>query len=295
MRSGRTVVLFIITTVVSIAIGVVSLVALMDYPRAGVLVAISAPVQDIDIGSFDRLLDLYVRDGLVYYAALRSDRAGLDRFVSSLRTEPVEFDTEPINVRKAFWLNAYNALILETVINNYPIRGQSLGYPANSIRQIPGAFDLQTHQVAGLDLTLDTIETTILPGLSDARLFLALGRGAIDSGRLRSETYVPSRIEEQLEEVLEEFAISDRHVNLNRLAQEVSVSSIFGWREEEFVATYADQNWIDSGRTPLERAILSAIEPKLFPRERRFLEENQFRLQYHSFDWRLNDLTGGRP
>ena len=93
--------LFIITTVVSIAIGVVSLVALTDYPRAGVLVAIAAPVQDIDIGSFDRLLDLYVRDGLVYYAALRSDRAGLDRFVRSLRTEPVEFDTQPINVRKA--------------------------------------------------------------------------------------------------------------------------------------------------------------------------------------------------
>lgn len=295
MRSGRTVVLLIITTVVSIAIAVVSLVTLMDYPRAGALVAIAAPGQDIDIGSFDRLLDLYVRDGLVYYASLRSDRVGLDRFVSSLRTEPVGFDTQPINVRKAFWLNVYNALILETVINHYPIRGQSLDYPSNSIRQIPGAFDLQTHLVAGLDLTLDAIETTILTGLSDARLFLALGRGAVDSGRLRSETYVPSRIEEQLEEVLEEFAISARHVNLNRLAKDVSVSPIFGWREEEFVASYADQNWVNSGRTPLKRAILTAIEPKLFPSERRFLEENQFRLQYHSFDWRLNDLTGGRP
>jgi len=158
VRSGRTVVLLIITTVVSIAIAVVSLVTLMDYPRAGALVAIAAPIQDIDIGSFDRLLDLYVRDGLVYYAALRSDRVGLDRFVSSLRTEPVGFDTQLIDVRKAFWLNAYNALTLETVINHYPIRGQSLDYPSNSIRQMPGA---------------------------------------VDSGRLRSETYVPSRIEEK--------------------------------------------------------------------------------------------------
>ena len=295
MRSGRRVARLITTGAASAAIAIVSLVTPTAYPRAGALLGSAAPVQDIDTGSFDRLLDLYVRDGLVYYAALRSDRVGLDRFIGSLTTEPVGFDTRPPNDRKASWLNAYNALILETVINHYPIRGQSPDYPSNSIRQIPGAFDRQTHRVAGRELTLDAIETTVLTGLSDARLFLALGRGAVDSGRLRSETYVSSRIEEQLEEVLEEFATSARHVNLNRLAQEVRVSPIFGWRQEEFVVSYADQSWADSGRTPLERAILTAIGPKLFPSERTFLEENRFTLQYHSFDWRLNDLTGGRP
>ena len=73
------------------------------------------------------------------------------------------------------------------------------------------------------------------------------------------------------------------------------MSPIFGWRQEEFVASYAEQGWADSGRTPLERAVLTATGPKLFPSERTFLEENTFTLQYHSFDWRLNDLTGGRP
>ena len=33
----------------------------------------------------------------------------------------------------------------------------------------------------------------------------------------------------------------------------------------------------------------------LFPREREFLDENRFQLVYQEFDWRLNDLTGGRP
>ena len=277
------------------ACAVVSLVMGTAYLRAGVLVGSAAPVQGIETGAFDRLLDLYVRDGLVYYAALRSDRAGLDRFVGSLAPDPVGFDMRPVNDRKAFWLNAYNALVLKTVIDHYPIRGQFSEYPTNSIRQIPGAFAQRTHRVAGRDLTLDSIETTVLTELSDPRLFLALGRGAVDSGRLRSETYVSSRLEEQLEEVLEEFSTSARYVRLDQLAQEVRVSQIFGWRQEEFVTSYADQGWADSGRTPLERAVLTAIGPKLFPSERMFLEENTFTLQYHSFDWRLNDLTGGRP
>ena len=41
----------------------------------------------------------------------------------------------------AFWLNAYNAFVLQTVIDHYPVRGKSAEYPAGSIRQIPGAFD----------------------------------------------------------------------------------------------------------------------------------------------------------
>ena len=292
MKSGKRAAPFN-ATIAATVVGL--LVVGSAYLPAGAYVGSATSVQGIETGSFDRLLDLYVRDGLVYYAALRSDRAGLDRFVRSLTTTPVGFDTQPINDRKAFWLNAYNALVLETVIDHYPIRGQSSEYPTNSIRQIPGAFDRRTHHVAGRDLTLDAIETTVLTELSDPRLFLALGRGAVDSGRLRSETYVSSRLDEQLEEVLEEFATVARHVNLDRLAQEVRVSPIFGWRQEEFVATYAEQGWADSGRTPLERAVLVAIAPKLFPSERAFLEENQFTFQYHPFDWRLNDLTGGRP
>ena len=287
MRSGKHVVpLFIV---------VVSLLMGMAHVGMGASVGGTASGQGGELGSFDRLLDLYVRDGLVYYAALRSDRAGLDRFVAGLATEPAGFHGWPLDDRKAFWLNAYNALVLETVVDHYPIRGQSPQYPTNSIRQIPGAFDRRTHQVAGRGLTLDAIETTVLTELSDPRLFLALGRGAVDSGRLRSETYVSSQLEEQLEEVLEEFATSPRHIDLDRLANEVTVSPIFGWRELEFIATFAEQGWGDSGRSPLERAVLTAIGPKLFPSERAFLEENRFTLDYHSFDWRLNDLTGGRP
>ena len=70
----------------------------------------------------------------------------------------------------AFWVNAYNAFVLQTVINRYPIRGTSSAYPASSIRQIPGAFDQTKHRAAGRSVTLDEIEKTILAEFKEPRL-----------------------------------------------------------------------------------------------------------------------------
>ena len=45
-------------------------------------------------------------------------------------------------------------------------------------------------------------------------------------------------------------------------------------------------------RSPIERAILAFVQPKLLQTERDFLEKNTFQLVYRPFDWSLNDLTG---
>ena len=243
----------------------------------------------------DRVLDLYVRDGFVYYRALRSERAALDRYVLALRDVPAGFDGWSTGQRIAFWLNSYNALVLRTVVDHYPIRGDGPSYPSNSIRQIPGAFGGITHTVAGRDLTLDEIESSVLASFGDPRVFLALGRGAVGGGRLRSEAFSVARLESQLVAVVEEFATEPWGVVLDRLADRVRVSPIFGWRREAFIRAYADGGWTDSRRSPIERAVLNLVEPALFPSERAFLAQNTFSVEYQEFDWRLNDLTGGRP
>src|SRR2546422_10395425 len=84
--------------------------------------------------AFDQLLDLYVRNGDVYYRALRSDRAKLDGYINLLATASVAKASHQEQI--AFWLNAYNALVLRTVIDHYPIQVRSSQYPAKSIRQI---------------------------------------------------------------------------------------------------------------------------------------------------------------
>ena len=110
------------------------------------------------------------------------------------------------------------------MIEHYPVRGNAPNYPPNSIRQIPGAFDERSHRVAGRAMTLDEIETRVLPTFCDPRVFLALGRGAVGSGRLRSEAYAASKLDAQLEAAVKEFATTPQHVTLDRLANEVRVS-----------------------------------------------------------------------
>jgi hypothetical protein len=241
--------------------------------------------------TFDQLLDLYVRGGDVYYRALKSDRAKLDGYVNLIAAAPV--DKLSREEQMAFWLNAYDALVLRTVIDHYPIQGRSAEYPAKSIRQIPGAFERLPHRVAGRTLTLDQIEQTVLTDFHDPRLYFALGRGAIGSGRLRSEAFVPARLEEQLAEVAAECVSRAQCIQIDRESGKVGASSIFSWREKEFTAKYADAAPAAfASRSPIERAVITFVMPKLLATEKEFLAKNTFQVVYKPFDWTLNDLTG---
>ena len=241
--------------------------------------------------AFDGLLDLYVRDGYIYYRALKIERAHFDTYVNSLSN--VSVDSLSRDAQLAFWLNTYNALVLRTVIDHYPIQGRSSDYPTDSIRQIPGAFERLSHHVAGRTLTLDQIEQTMLSAFHDPRVYLALGRGSVGGGRLRSEAFSPTRLEAQLTDVANECASRSACLQIDRQNNQVLVSAIFSWREKEFVAAYdGSAPAALANRSPIERAVLALVEPKLLTAERDFLAKNQFRVSYTPFDWSLNDLTG---
>jgi Protein of unknown function, DUF547 len=241
--------------------------------------------------SFDQVLDLYVRGGDVYYRALKSDRGKLDGYVNQLATTTV--DKRPRDEQIAFWLNAYDALVLRTVIDHYPIAGRSADYPAKSIRQIPGAFERTAHRVAGRSLTLDQIEKEVLPEFHDPRVYFALGRGAVGGGRLRSEAFVPARLEEQLAEVAAECVTRAQCAQLDHEAGKMAVSSIFSWHEKEFADAYGDKAPAAvANRSPIERAAVAFVFPELLAAERDMIEKNTFQVVYKPFDWTLNDLTG---
>ena len=243
---------------------------------------------------YDEILDLHVRDGLVYYRALKSQRAKLDVYVASLAG--VSLDSSPPNEQMAFWLNAYNAFVLKTVIDHYPIQQRTPAFPARSIRQIPGAFERTQHRAAGRMVTLDQIEQTILSGFHEPRLYLALGRGAVGSGRLRSEAFTAETLERQLAEVAAECANRAQCLEVDRAAQRVLVSSIFSWRADGFIAAYAGAaSGAFAARSPIERAVLAFVEPKLVAAEKELLARSQFTVAFRPFDWALNDLTGGHP
>ena len=245
----------------------------------------------IVLGPFDAILDTYVRDGYVYYRALKLERRRLDEYVRQLGAGDVDKRTR--DEQMAFWLNAYDALVLQTVIDGYPAPRRSNEYPQRSIRQTPGSFEKLTHRVAGRTLTLDQIEQTILPKFNDPRLYFALGRGAVGGGRLRSESFAASTIEKQLAEVASECVTRAECIQVDAATNKLMASAIFSWHEKEFVAAYGDKAPpLYASRSPIERAILAFVAPKLLQTERDFLEKNMFQLAYKPFDWSLNDLTG---
>jgi len=243
------------------------------------------------LGPFDVILDTYVRDGYVYYRALKLERRRLDEYVRQLGASDVDKRTRAEQM--AFWLNAYDALVLQTVIDGYPAPRRSNEYPQRSIRQTPGSFEKLTHRVGGRTLTLDQIEQTILPKFNDPRLYFALGRGAVGGGRLRSESFAAGTIEKQLAEVASECVTRAECIQVDAATNKLMASAIFSWHEKEFVAAYGDKAPpLYASRSPIERAILAFVAPKLLQTERDFLEKNMFQLAYKPFDWSLNDLTG---
>ena len=242
---------------------------------------------------FDEILDIYVRDGLVYYRALKSERGRFDRYVQSLADTSAETIKSWAPERQlAFWINAYNAAVLRTVIDHYPIRGRAPEYPANSIRQIPGAFERATHRAGGRTFTLDALERDVIAGFGDPRALFALGRGAMGGGRLKSEAFTSGRLDTQLTTMTSELVTRRELVFVDVQGGQLSVSPIFSWREAAFVKMADKAPEVYATRSALERAVLALIDPLLVPNESSFLKKNTFRMVFHDFDWTLNDLTG---
>jgi len=240
---------------------------------------------------FDEILDANVRDGFVYYRALKSERGRLDGYIASLAN--VQLESASPQEQVTFWLNGYNAVVLRTVVDHYPIQQRTREYPANSIRQIPGAFERNTYRLAGKTVTLDQIEQTVLPAFHDPRVFFALGRGAVGSGRLRSEAYTPAKLEQQLAEDTSECASRSQCIQIDAAQNVMRVSSIFSWRRDQFIEAYADKARTGfANRSPVERAVIAFVDPRMLNAEQDFLKQNTFKVEYMPFDWSLNDLTG---
>ena len=233
--------------------------------------------------AYDKFLDDYARDGIFSFREVRSQRATIDRYVASLSSPAVTSALpgwdKPRQI--AFWINAYNAISLQTALAHYPA----------SLHQVPGAFELK-HAVAGRSLSLDQIENTVLAAYGDPRIYLVLGRSTMGGGRLRSESFNGARLESQLAQSAEQFATRPEKVRIDQMAGTLSVSPIFSWRGEAFIKAYADKSLDLPGRTPLELAIVGFLKPYLLKSERDFLEKNTWKLVYLDYDWKLNDRVG---
>ena len=230
--------------------------------------------------------------GLVDYAALKEQRGDLDDFVTYLeRLDPKTYDAWQTRDKLALWINAYNALTLRAVVDNYPIVPAipNGSWPANSLKQIHGVWDFNRVKVMGQLLTLGYIETKILRrDFHDARFHLALTDAAVSSPALRAEPYEGSKLDAQLDDQARKFFADSRQFRVDRGANEVSVSEIFRQYAEDFAPA-------DAPRTPpaaLQGAGVRAFASRYVSADDRgFLAAADNRITFAPFDWTLNEQS----
>lgn len=242
---------------------------------------------DKTFATYRDLLTRFVRDGKVDYAALTSGRSVLDRSVEAFgRVAMADEMAWPRGERIAFWINAYNLFTLRSIADHYPIRGSVFTlYPRNSIRQIDGVWTTQHWSAAGRSVTLDQIEHEILrPTFKDPRIHFTINCASTSCPTLRSEPFVGSDIEAQLDDATRRFLSSAQ--GARSVGSRLLVSSLFKWYGADFAVS-------DTG-VKGDAAIRAFIE-RYGPPEAVRAARASAPIRFLSYDWSLNDINRHQP
>ena len=254
-----------------------------------------AVVREISYDGYARTLKSFVNDrGMVDYQGIKKHRKLLDSFVASMATlDPEAVDKWPEKEKIAVWLNAYNALTLTAIIDNYPIQSsftRSLVFPKNSIRQIPGVWTELKWTVAKQPMTLDHIEHKILRvKFNEPRIHMALVCAAMGCPPLRNEPYYGRRLDQQLDDQTRKFLANPKKFRIDREQNRVYLSPIFDWFWEDFKKFYPADDQAFLGNAQTERAVLNFIGRYLSVGDRKYLIKADYEVVYLDYDWSLNE------
>lgn len=237
-----------------------------------------------------------VETGKVDYIGLKQSES-FDTFVDATRGLR-NFDISLLKedaLKKAFWINIYNALVIHGVI----------AYGARrSVREIRGAFDRMAYSINGMRVSADDIEHGILranrghilmPGprfadddprcawcLSqmDPRIHFALVCAADSCPPIN--LYEAEQIDAQLDLAARNF-INNGGVVVDQARMTVSLSRIFQWYSADFGGA-----WLGlGGKEAVIRYVAQFLESE---QDALFLNEQAPRLKvrYLRYNWALN-------
>ena len=192
---------------------------------------------------------------LVYYRALKSERGRLDRYVASLNVPAATYQGWSREQQMAFWLNAYNAFVLQTVIDHYPIqrrqpRATRRQHPADPGRVRRQAPRRRAQRHARRDREDHPAGVQGAAPLSRARPRRGRQRPPAQRGLHRRPPRSSSSTTSRRSSCRSRRC--SRSIGRRRTCR---VTPIMSWREAEFVAAYdkgADGPFAQ--RSPIERA-----------------------------------------
>lgn len=225
----------------------------------------SAQIVDrFDHSRLESVLQRFVdEEGLVDYVDLVQHRDDLDAYLNSLADVAVDRLVDP-GERKAYWINAYNAITLAGIARHYPTR---------SIRDLRGFWDRITAHCDGRAVTLDEIEHAILRPLGDPRIHMAINCASVSCPKLWNHAYSGRDLEDQLDLAAQRFLGDPRRNRFDDSQRTADLSMIFSWFADDFdVSPYAGV-----------RGFLRRHAPHLpWPTD-------EYEIRHLPYDWSLNE------
>ncbi|MDP7364931.1 MAG: DUF547 domain-containing protein [Candidatus Latescibacteria bacterium] len=222
----------------------------------------------------DTVLRKYVdAQGQVDYAGIARDRQDLDAYVDSiarvsLDSHPHRFETRLHEL--AYWINAYNGLVLHSVVDAYPITSVA------DLGGLDGFFQIRPHILGGDSLSLDRVENEIIrTRYGDARIHFAGNCGAVSCPALDRRAYVGKDLIDHLERQTRRFAADDQHLEWR--SPTLHVSKLLEWYRQDFTGP-------DRSDPQLIAFLRRYVPEDLAP----VLEQVQH-IQFFDYDWALND------
>lgn len=188
----------------------------------------------VDHSAWNRLLGLYVvpsADGMnrfAYGRVAEGDRQALKAYVAGL--EGVQVSALSDEDERAFWINLYNALTVDVVLDHYPVR---------SIRDIDEPWKTPRVSVEGKRLSLDEIENQILrKRWRDPRVHYALNCASTGCPSVMPKAFTGETLEDMLSQGAHDFINHPRAVMAD--GGKLRLSQIFDWYKRDFGASEAD-------------------------------------------------------
>jgi hypothetical protein len=199
-----------------------------------------------------------------------NDSAALDGYLAALAAaRPAELSRAE---KIAFWLNAYNAVVVKAVLD---------GWSAESVFGRYRMFYGYERTIAGEPRTPDEIENEIIRPSSEKRIHFALVCASSSCPRLRRQAWVGETLDRDLDEEARRF-LGDPVRNRIRVgAPEISLSKIFEWYRADFGGSD------DSVREFVRKYVGEA--------ERADLEQRRPPIEFLEYDWSMNAQPGQRP
>lgn len=236
--------------------------------------------------------------GLDYSAIANSEvYSAFRRYAAELRTlDPMALAGRDRQL--AFWINLYNALILDAVVQWRVTR---------SVQDIPGFFWRAAYNIGGRRYSANDIENGILRGNAHHPAIPGAPLGVADPRRAFSLPHVdprvhfalvcasrscpavgvydPARIDEQLDQAARSF-VRGGGVEMDLVRGRIRISRIFQWYAVDFGAP-----WMAFGdRRPLLRFIASYLNPT---DAKLVLTRREWTVSFMDYDWSLNGLWEG--